>query len=331
MPAIPPRLPKSSNSALRNPGTYRRFGAQTGWDLTVTASATQNPVIERAPAKINLNLHVTGRRSDGWHMIESFVAFADVSDVLTFNAAPHFSLEITGPFAAALPSENNLALKAARALRDGVSALPPGCSIMLEKNLPVASGIGGGSADAAAVLRALPALFDIAVEPTALLQLAAGLGADVPACLLARAAMISGTGTLVEPAPSLPEIHAVLVNPGIQLATGEIYAAMGFEPGSADPVTHPVAPPGPFSGAGQLVEYLNGTRNDFEPVVSARLHELGDVLEALFASSGCLLARMSGSGATCFGLFAGAGEADAAKRNIAARHQDWWVGAGRLE
>lgn len=271
----------------------------------VSEPQNQARITERAFAKINLNLHVTGRRSDGFHMLESFVGFADIADVLTFSPAEEFALSLSGPFARDLQNnETNLVLEAARALSDGFADLPPGAAIDLQKNLPIASGIGGGSADAAACLRGLLALNEATMSPAGLVQIAASLGADVTVCLLSQAAFISGTGTLVDPMKvPLPELYVVLVNPGIQILTADIFNALGLEPGSAEPVTEPRAAPNPFLTVQDLLAYLTQTRNDLEPIAANMVREIGDALEALFAQNACLLARMSGSGATCFGLF----------------------------
>jgi 4-diphosphocytidyl-2-C-methyl-D-erythritol kinase len=289
-------------------------------------------VTERAFAKINLNLHVTGRRYDGFHMLESLVAFTDISDVLTFSASDHLSLTLSGPFAANLEEAGaNLVLTAARALSGGCSELPTGAKIHLEKNLPLASGIGGGSADAAATLRGLVALHKAPISPTALVQIAASLGSDVPACLLSQAAFISGTGTIVEPLKaSLPELYVALVNPNIHLATSDVFKALGLAPGSADHITAPIASPKPFSSTHDLLAYLKETQNDLEPLAAQLVREIDDVIEALFAQNACLLARMTGSGATCFGLFESLDDAANAAQNIRAAMPGWWAAQGKL-
>jgi len=201
----------------------------------------------------------------------------------------------------------------------------------LQKNLPLASGIGGGSADAAATLRGLLNLNDIQVSPTALVQVATSLGADVPVCLLSQAAFISGTGTLVEPMKAaLPEIYVALVNPGIHVSTSDIFNALGLDPGSAEPITEPQAAPKPFLTVQEMLSYLKETRNDLEPVAAQMVREIDDVLEILFAQNACLLARMSGSGATCFGLFETSDEAASAAQNIKSTNPDWWTAHGQL-
>ena len=289
-------------------------------------------VTERASAKINLNLHVTGRRRDGFHMLESLVAFAGIADVLTFSHAGQFTLSLSGPFAKDLEGVGaNLVLEAAQALSDGFSDLLPGADINLQKNLPLASGIGGGSTDAAATLRGLLNLNKTQISPAAVVQVAASLGADVPVCLLSQAAFISGTGTLVEPMKAaLPELYVALVNPGIQVSTSDIFNALGMKPGSAEHITEPIAGPKPFLDAQEMVSYLKETRNDLEPIAAQMVREIDDVLEILFAQSACLLARMSGSGATCFGLFETQDDAASAAQNIKSANPNWWTAHGQL-
>lgn len=288
-------------------------------------------VTEFAPAKINLFLHVLGRRDDGYHLLESLIAFADVGDTLTVSKGGHFSLAVTGPFAAELPAAgDNIVIAAAEALAHGASAMPPGAEIILEKNLPVASGIGGGSADAAACLRALIEMHDVAISETALNQIAVGLGADVPVCLRSQASMVSGIGQIVEPAPALPEIHAVLANPRVVVPTGPVFQALArIERGVAAEAA-PQSTRGTFRSAEALAAYLGECRNDLEPPAAAMVREIGDVEEALFATDGCLLARMSGSGATCFALFADGEQALAAAATLARDHPGWWVAPARL-
>ena len=276
---------------------------------------------ERAPAKLNLDLLVTGRRADGYHLLDSVVAFADAGDELSFAPAATLRLAITGPMAAGLPAdETNLVLRAARALaaRAGVAA---GAAIALDKRLPVAGGIGGGSADAAAALRGLCRLWGVRLDSAELMGLALGLGADVPVCLLGRPARMRGIGERLDPVPALPPLDLVLVNPGRPLATAAVFR--GLWP--ADRAPRPALPGEPAA----LLEALRGSRNDLEPPARAVLPAIGDVLEALASAPGCRLARMSGSGPTCFGIFAAAADADAAAATIAVRRPDWWVTACR--
>ena len=283
-------------------------------------------VREFAPAKINLTLHVLGRRDDGYHLLESLVAFAGVGDELEVSKGPTFTLEADGAFAQELPeAAGNIVMAAAEALAHGVSEIPPGAAITLHKNLPVASGIGGGSANAAACLRALLKLNGRSMSDTALNQIAVGLGADVPVCLRSAVSVMSGIGQIVEPAPALPEVHAVLVNPRVAVPTGPIFQALGLLQGVVVADEAPRPPAGGFRSAAALVDYLSQCRNDLEPPAAGMVREIGDVQDALFATDGCLLARMSGSGATCFGLYARAGEARAAASSITASNAAWWV------
>ena len=286
---------------------------------------------EFAPAKINLTLHVLGRRDDGYHLLESLVAFADVGDEIEVAKAPTFTLVADGAFAGELPATgDNIVIAAAEALAHGVSEVPPGAEFRLHKNLPVASGIGGGSANAAACLRALLRLHGMSMSDTALNQIAVSLGADVPVCLRSEVSMMSGIGQIVEPAPALPEVHAVLVNPRVAVPTGPVFQALGLLQGAMVAEEAPAAPPGRFRDAADLVGYLSQCRNDLEPSAAGLVREIGDVQDALFATNGCLLARMSGSGATCFGLYARQGEAERAMAEIAASNPGWWVAAARL-
>ena len=214
-------------------------------------------VTEFAPAKINLTLHVVGRREDGYHLLESMVAFADIGDRVAVSKGAVFSLSAHGPFAGDLPpSDENIIVAAAEALAHGVSEIPPGAAIELEKNLPVASGIGGGSANAAACLRALLKLHGVSASDAALNQIAVYLGADVPVCLRSAVSLMSGIGQIVEPMPALPEVHAVLVNPRVPVPTGPVFEALGLLRGAALADTAPAVPKAPFQSAEQLAGHL---------------------------------------------------------------------------
>ncbi|MDT1064429.1 4-(cytidine 5'-diphospho)-2-C-methyl-D-erythritol kinase [Paracoccus sp. CPCC 101403] len=265
------------------------------------------PRRELAPAKLNLTLHVTGRRDDGYHLLDSLVVFLDVGDVVTVAPGP-LSLRLTGPFAGALADDpQNLCLRAARlAGREAV--------ITLEKNLPVASGIGGGSADAAAVLRAL----DARPPGTEI------LGADVPVCLAGRPMRMQGLGEILTPLPPLPQLHVLLVNPLCGLSTPAVFAALDCR---VNPPIPQVLPD--FPDAATLIAFLTDCRNDLQPAAIRLLPVIADCLAAL-QGAGAALARMSGSGATCFGLFPDARTAEDARRAIAADHPDWWVAASGL-
>ncbi len=267
-----------------------------------------------APAKVNLCLHVTGRRADGYHLLDSLVAFADVGDRVRAEAAEAWSLAITGPFAAGLGAdEDNLVLRAARRAGGAPAALA------LEKRLPVASGLGGGSADAAATLRALAAL-DGRLVPEDVLA----LGADVPVCLANRPRRMRGVGEVLDEVPPLPPAHLCLVNPGRALPTPAVFGALA----SAQNAPLPDIPPCPDAPA--LARWLAAQRNDLETPARAIEPAVGVALSRLAATDGCLLSRMSGSGATCFGLYATRPEAEEAARTLAAAHSGWWVTAASL-
>ncbi|MBH1973944.1 MAG: 4-(cytidine 5'-diphospho)-2-C-methyl-D-erythritol kinase [Rhodobacteraceae bacterium] len=274
-------------------------------------------MIEAAPAKINLCLHVTGQRTDGYHLLDSLVVFADVGDLIEVRAAPTLSLRVIGPQARDLPlGEDNLVLRAARAF-----AGTAGAAITLTKNLPVASGIGGGSADAAATLRALARLWDLPLpDADRVLQ----LGADVPACLAGRTLRMQGIGEQLAAVPDLPEAYLVLVNPGVAVATPAVFKALPSK-------INPAMPDLPvFATTAELALWLASQRNDLEAPVMALAPAIGAVKQALAAAPGCLLARMSGSGATCFGLFADQAQAQSARAAISAAQPGWWVACGRM-
>lgn len=283
-----------------------------------------SPIVEDAPAKINLSLRIPGRRAGGYHELRSLVVFASVGDHLTAETAGELTLDLGGPYAAALANDpDNLVLRAARLLRER-SGVAKGARLTLEKNLPVASGIGGGSADAAATLRALIRLWDIDPGAAALSDMAASLGADVPVCLGARPAMMSGIGEKIVRLAALPRFHLVLVNPGVTLSTAEVFRAL-----AAPPLRHePVAAAAPaFATLDEMIGWLVGEANDLEEPARRLAPQIETALAALGASAGCRLARMSGSGATCFGIYADEASAKAAAAAIARAHSAWWVAA----
>lgn len=265
------------------------------------------PRRELAPAKLNLTLHVTGQRADGYHLLDSLVVFLKLGDVVTVSDGP-LSLTISGPFAAGLAADpDNLCLRAARLAGREVA-------IALEKNLPVASGIGGGSADAAAVLRALGA----APERSEV------LGADVPVCLAGRPSRMQGRGEILTPLSALPPLHVVLVNPRLGLSTPAVFRALERRDHPAMPGILP-----DFPDSAALIDFVAACRNDLQPPAIRLLPQIGDCLVAL-EGAGAALARMSGSGATCFGLFADAARARTARDRIAAARPGWWVAASGL-
>jgi 4-diphosphocytidyl-2-C-methyl-D-erythritol kinase len=277
-----------------------------------------------APAKINLFLHVTRKRSDGYHDLQSLVAFTDIGDVLTLERGPEFSLAIDGPFAQGLAAEaDNLVLRAARALAERHPAIAA-THIRLTKNLPVASGIGGGSADAAAVLRGLLVLYGESFAEDELLAIAASLGSDIPVCVASQTAWMEGRGEIVTPLPPLPPAHIVLVNPGVSVATAEVFRRLIIRAGEAA-----LAQPTAFASLDALIRYLKTIRNDLEAPALAIAPAIGSVLEAL-AQQRAAFTRMSGSGATCFAIFETAAKAQSAAAAIAKAEPHWWVRAGKF-
>lgn len=271
-----------------------------------------------APAKINLTLHVTGRRSDGYHLLDSLVAFADIGDEITAAPAPKTSLTVSGPMAEGVPTDaSNLVVKAARHLDPNKSA-----SLHLNKTLPPASGIGGGSSDAAATLRALSKLWNVPL-PTP--QDTLSLGADLPVCLRAVAQRMSGIGEDLALLPSLPPCDILLVNPGVHVATPSIFKALTSRDNAPMPRKLPT-----WNSVQELAEWLNTQRNDLEEPAIKLAPVIEKVLEAL-AGTDALFSRMSGSGATCFALFPQDSlSAEKAAQEIKASHPDWWVQSGKL-
>lgn len=283
--------------------------------------------VEAAPAKINLALHVTGRRADGYHALEMLVAFAELGDELEAVPANKDSLTITGPFAPALGNgEGNLVLKALAAFRARwPGALPEGLALTLAKNLPVAAGLGGGSADAAAALRLFAGMADGPAPFAELLEMARGLGADVPMCLYSRPAEVRGIGEIVLPLKHFPDCHVVLVNPLQPVVTADVFRRLERRdnpgiPDLGDPLTRPA----------QLGLWLSETRNDLEPPAIALVPAIGELIGRLGQASGCILARMSGSGATVFGLFGSSAQAHQAAHDLREKWPGYWVAAAPL-
>lgn len=273
-----------------------------------------------APAKINLFLHVTGRRPDGYHELDSLIAFAEIGDRIQVRAADHLSLHIEGPFSEFLSDDddNNLVMQAARLLA-AEGGIPDAAAITLTKSLPVASGIGGGSADAAATLQALNNLWNCGLDGAELARLGLTLGADVPVCLFGAVARVRGIGDRIEAVPELPEMGLVLVNPGVPVSTAGVFADRdgGFS-GDAGII-------GPWSDVDALVGTLKRVGNDLEASARSIAPVIDDVLNSLRGSEDCLLARLSGSGATCFGLYPDRAEAAQAAGQIKLLHPKWWV------
>ncbi len=274
---------------------------------------------ELAPAKINLYLHLLARREDGYHDLDSLIVFADAGDDLEALPAETLSLEILGPFAAELSAgADNLVWRAAAALREA-GGIAAGAKLRLTKNLPIASGIGGGSSDAAAALRALMALWDFRPDLARLDILARRLGADLPACLYGRACRIGGIGDRLAPAADLPRFALLLVNPRQETPTPAVYRAF------RGPFSPPANWPERIADLDHLIAFLATTKNDLAEAAMTISPAIGEVLAALAATPACRLARLSGSGATCFGLYADLAAAEAARSAILARHPDWWT------
>ena len=274
---------------------------------------------EFAPAKVNLTLHVTGQRQDGYHLLDSLVVFCDIGDLVTVANAPDIGLQITGAFGHLLAADDdNLVIRAARLLQ-----ADQGAAIVLRKDLPLASGIGGGSADAAATLRALSALWNV---PMPQAQDSLALGADVPVCLFGRPARMQGIGESITLVDGLPDLHIVLVNPGITVPTPLMFRALASKQNAGMPGTFPK-----WSDAASFARWLATQRNDLEIPACAYAPDIAAVLEDLSRQPGALIARMSGSGATCFGLFATQTDAQCAEHDLRRTQPAWWVASGQIK
>jgi 4-diphosphocytidyl-2-C-methyl-D-erythritol kinase len=286
------------------------------------------PLVESAPAKVNLTLHVLGRRNDGYHEIESLVAFAEFGDRLSFSPGGALTLAINGPTAAkAGEADSNLVLKAARELALRHNGLTLG-AFNLDKHLPVAAGLGGGSADAGAALRLVARANRLALGNAEIYAAARATGADVPVCLEARPRIMRGVGDILSEPLALPEMPVLLVNPGVAVATKEVFAGWASGPVSSAAVE--LSALGKLSTPENLLEFLVAQSNDLERPAIALAPVIADVLSALAVLPGCNLARMSGSGATCFGLFASASAAAEAGKALSKGHPQWWVCATTL-
>ena len=287
-------------------------------------------VTERAHAKVNLNLTIHGRRPDGYHELSSLVAFAeDVYDTVTVSLAPAFELTVGGRFDQPLKGQTNLVETAVRLAQNLQPKLQNG-RFYLNKSIPVASGVGGGSADAAAALRAIAKLSGVEGVPLEFMELALRIGADVPVCLSGdgcRSAFMQGIGEQIFRPIGRPYlgdcgIHALLVNPGVEVATRQVFRCLGL------PVLKHISvptPPEPFANQDDLLFYLQGTPNDMERVVISIEPTVGEVLKYLETLPNCLLARMSGTGATCFGLFTSKDHSVEASKVLQKKREDWWV------
>jgi 4-diphosphocytidyl-2-C-methyl-D-erythritol kinase len=290
-------------------------------------------LIEKARAKVNLTLRVVGRRVDGYHDLESVVAFADCADRLSMTAGPELNLKAIGPLAGACGEvADNLVLKAAKLLSERVPNLKLG-DFVLDKVLPVAAGIGGGSADAAAALRLLAQANGLSIDDPRLIEVARLTGADVPVCLASQPCVMTGVGETLLPL-ALPKLPCVMVNPRIPVATKDVFGALGLRNGEllvgvAD-VIRAKAWPEPGASVEDWVEALAAASNDLEAPATRIQPVIGEVISALSATNGAWLARMSGSGATCFAIFENTAEAGRAAERIQLDHPQWWVHAGVL-
>ena len=285
---------------------------------------------EFAPAKINLALHVTRRRNDGYHELESLVAFAGIGDRLSATLSELSNvdaLEITGPFGSTLAGDSdNLVLKAARAFRnEWPDNIPSGISFKLEKNLPIASGIGGGSADAAAALRILTQMSGLDISAKVLHEMALKLGADVPVCLAGKASFMRGIGEIITPISLPNHLYIVLVNPLISVSTAEIFAGLQYTENDGLPENKSL-----FQESEGLAQWLQSTRNDLMAPAVARVPVIEEIAGFLQTSDGCQFARMSGSGATVFGLFTSSEKAHGAAKKLKEKWPHFWVEAGLL-
>ncbi len=268
-----------------------------------------------APAKVNLTLHVTGQRADGYHLLDSLVVFADVGDVVTAAKGNGLTLAVTGPEAGGVPAgERNSILQAARFM--GVDDV----ALTLEKHLPTAAGIGGGTADAAAALRAIAQLRGVDVPADVL-----PLGADVPVCLRGRAVRMSGIGEELTDVGGFPDVWVILVNPRVGVSTPKVFKRLQRKDNTPMPDQIPA-----FETARDLAGWLAEHRNDLEAAAIEVQPKVAEVLAVLRQVSGQLLTRMSGSGATCFAIFKGEQSAKSAAQKIAAQHPDWWIRGTRL-
>ncbi len=281
-------------------------------------------LVDKAPAKINLTLRVIGRRADGYHELESLVAFADIADTLTLHPGSETALDVSGSFADACGSvDDNLVLKSVAALRQRVTDLKAG-HFQLEKIIPVAGGVGGGSADAAAALRLLARVNALAPGDPRLAAAALAVGADVPVCLDPRPRIMRGVGEELSPPLDLPRLAAVLINPGIALPTRDVFAA--FAGASSERENLGEMP----REQDTLLEFLHRHGNDLTQAAIACAPVVGEVLKALAELPSARLARMSGSGPTCFALFQSPAEAAVTARQLKAKHGNWWVHCGTI-
>jgi 4-diphosphocytidyl-2-C-methyl-D-erythritol kinase len=295
--------------------------------VTAADTPANSGLLEFAPAKVNLTLRVLGRRGDGYHELESLVVFSEnLADRLSLTPGGPLGLEVSGPTAAAAGADTeNLVLKAARALAARVENLTLG-RFILHKHLPVAAGIGGGSSDAAAALRLLARANQIAMDDERLFDAARATGADVPVCLDRLPRVMSGIGDRLGPPLRVPRLPAVLINPGVAVPTRDVFARLELEPAAAEMGSPPEIP----SSRATMVSWLALGRNDLERPAIAIAPAIAEALDVLRAHPDCRLVRMSGSGATCFGLFETSNVARAAAHALGKAHPSWWISASYL-
>lgn len=286
----------------------------------------ENPLLQEvASAKINLFLHVCGRRDNGYHELDSLMVFADYGDVITVQSADDLSLTLIGPMAGDLSAgEDNLILRAAQGLQ-ALSSVTQGATITLEKNLPIAAGIGGGSADAAATLRVLCRLWDISPPEADLQALALSLGADVPVCLRNRAAHVTGIGEGLTPTQDLPDCWVLLVNPREAVSTPAIFKARQGSFSAAAPLLAE-----DYQSFDHFIAALDSRHNDLSPPAQMLCPVIDRVLAKIHGLPNCALARMSGSGATCFGLFSSQESAIKAQQTLEKETKSWWSAVGKI-
>lgn len=276
-----------------------------------------------APAKLNLHLHVTGKRADGYHLVESLVAFTEYGDEISVEPASSLSLEINGPFADGLRTENNLVMKAAKALQ--AHAPGRGARMTLTKNLPVGAGLGGGSSDAAAALKTLAKHWGITLSAAQIETITQSLGSDVPVCYAATPAWVSGIGENIIPVKINVPLWAILCNPRMGLLTADVYQRF------SGTFAKPGQPPASIDSLYDLQHYLAPAKNMLEPAAFASVPVLQDMLSVIATTPSCLLARMSGSGATCFGLYASRPQAEQAVGLLQQRYPGYWLVATKLQ
>ncbi len=284
-------------------------------------------ILEFAPAKVNLALHVTARRADGYHLLDSIVVFANVGDMLHAQKAETLAIDVTGPAAEALPKDtDNLVIKAAQTLMNTWPEIYGGCHFRLEKHLPVASGIGGGSADAAAALRAMVRLYGpppVREPKQSLSRLALDIGADVPVCLIGRACRMRGIGEVVTPIVDFPVMYGILANPRIAVPTGAVFSRLALKP--EEVAFSALGTPLPEGNARAWCHWLTQQRNDLESAARTCAPEIARCLSVLKTLPDVRLVRMSGSGATCFALFDNQDVAENAARLLRDYQPHWWI------